>query len=327
MATVAAGPVFRLLGARDLGVSESYKTAKMPPVNVGLLDGQLAWRQHDGGHTDRPNWKYFIPWAGRFLKYTPPPAGPGPATAAYLPAPRTDPNSMTAHTRLLEKANTGRIDAYFAGDSITRRWGATDYPQLLENWKVNFTGWNAGNFGWGADTLENILWRMQNGELDGVNPKVIVLQAGTNDIGTSRPGRDADALAAFVARGIQAIVFVMRAKAPGATIVLTGIFPRNDNPELMPIIDRVNAGLAMLADGRSLRFVNINDKLAGPDGTLVEGMMNPDKLHPTLRTYQIWADALKPIFTQLLGPPAAEDKAPAPTGDPSAAAKIVRLPQ
>jgi hypothetical protein len=63
MATVAAGRVFRLLGAKDLGVGDDYRTAKMPPVNTGLLDGQLAWRQHDGGHEDRSNMKYFIEWA------------------------------------------------------------------------------------------------------------------------------------------------------------------------------------------------------------------------------------------------------------------------
>jgi hypothetical protein len=68
MATVAAGPVFRLLGAKDLGVSDNYTTEKMPPVNTGLLDGQLAWRQHDGGHTDAPNFKYFIPWANKFIR-------------------------------------------------------------------------------------------------------------------------------------------------------------------------------------------------------------------------------------------------------------------
>jgi (4-O-methyl)-D-glucuronate---lignin esterase len=68
MATVAAGRVFRLLGAKDLGVGDDYRDAKMPPVNSGLLDGQLAWRQHDGGHSDGPNWKYFIPWAEKFLK-------------------------------------------------------------------------------------------------------------------------------------------------------------------------------------------------------------------------------------------------------------------
>ncbi len=72
MAAVAAEPVFRLLGAKDLGVTTDYRTAQMPPVNVGLLDGQLAWRQHDGGHTDAPNWKYFIPWADKFLHRTAP---------------------------------------------------------------------------------------------------------------------------------------------------------------------------------------------------------------------------------------------------------------
>ncbi len=69
MAAVAAGPVFRLLGAKDLGVGEDYHRAKMPPVNAGLLGGQLAWRQHDGGHTDGPNWKYFIPWADKFFHH------------------------------------------------------------------------------------------------------------------------------------------------------------------------------------------------------------------------------------------------------------------
>ena len=63
--------MFRLLGAKDLGVSDDYTKEKMPAVNVSLLDGQLAWRQHDGGHTDGPNWKYFIPWADKFLKHAP----------------------------------------------------------------------------------------------------------------------------------------------------------------------------------------------------------------------------------------------------------------
>jgi hypothetical protein len=72
MATVAAGPVFRLLGARDIGEKEDYRTAKMPPVNTGLTDGELAWRQHDGGHEDRSNMKYFIQWANKMIKHTPP---------------------------------------------------------------------------------------------------------------------------------------------------------------------------------------------------------------------------------------------------------------
>jgi lysophospholipase L1-like esterase len=321
MATIAAGKVFRLLGAKDLGRGDDYKTATMPPVNVSLLDGHLAWRQHDGGHTDRPNWKYFIPWADRFLGHAAPAPVPALAAASYIAAPRTDENSKAAHAQLLDKAKQGRIDVYFEGDSITRRWGATDYPDLLAHWTQHFFGWNAADFGWGADKLSHILWRLQNGELDGVNPKIIVFQGGTNDIGTWTPGPDATEKAAEVTRGIQAALSVMRAKAPSATIVVTGIFPRNDNMAFVPVIAQVNRNIAALADGRTFRFININDKLAGPDGTLLDGMMNADKLHPTLKTYQIWAEALKPIFTELLGPPAAEDKAPAPTGDPQAQIK------
>ena len=325
--------MFRLLGARDLGTAEDYRTAKMPPVNTGLLDGQLAWRQHDGGHTDGPNWKYFIPWADRRLGRTPRGAsGQAPATAsstlphgaADRPAPREDANSKLAHAQLLEKAHAGGIDVYFVGDSIARRWGATDYPELLASWKANFFGWNAADFGWGADRTEHILWRLENGELDGVNPKIIVVLAGTNNIG-SQPG-DA-AKVDDITRGLQAIVDVSRRKAPKATIILTAIFPRNDNMAVMPEIDRVNANLARMADGRTIRFVNVNDRLADKDGRLLDGMMNPDNLHPTIRGYQIWADALKPLFTEILGPPASTDHAPPPTGDPSARGRSGRTPQ
>jgi lysophospholipase L1-like esterase len=315
MATVAAGPVFRLLGAKDLGVTEDYHTAKMPPVNIGLLDGQLAWRQHDGGHTDAPNWKYFIPWANKFLNYR----GAPWQLAADQPVFRTDPNSLLAHAQLLAKAKQGGIDVYFEGDSITRRWGATDYPDLLANWKKNFFGWNAGDFGWGADQIQNILWRLENGELDGVNPKVVVLLAGTNNVGNPWMTGDTDAKSEEITRGLKAVVQSIQAKAPGATIVVTGIFPRNDNMNLLPIIDKVNGNLAKMADGQKIRYLNINDKLAGPDGKLFDGMMNErDKLHPNLKGYQVWADGLKPALTELLGPPAAVDHAPAPTGDPSA---------
>jgi len=224
---------------------------------------------------------------------------------------RTDTNSQLAHEQLLAKRNRGRIDIYFEGDSITRRWGATDYPQLLENWRANFFGWNAADFGWGADRVENILWRLENGELDGVDPKVIVLLAGTNNVGNTA--------VANVTERLAAVLRVMQAKAPNAVIILMGIFPRNDNMTVMPEIDQINANLAKMADGHKIRYLNVNDKLADAVGKLYDGMMNAnDKLHPTLKGYQVWADALKPVFTELLGGPAGEDRSPPPTGDPSA---------
>jgi lysophospholipase L1-like esterase len=87
---------------------------------------------------------------------------------------------------------------------------------------------------------------------------------------------------------------------------------------VMSTIKGINENLAKFADGRTVRYLNINSKLADKNDVLLEGMMG-DKLHPTLKGYQVWADALKPIFTELLGPPAKEDHAPPPTGDPSAA--------
>src|SRR5688572_17982839 len=89
------------------------------------------------------------------------PAAPAPGSLvpADRPLARTDENSLLAHRQLLEKKTRGRIDVYFQGDSITRRWGATDYPELLANWRANFFGWNAADFGWGADRIEHILWR------------------------------------------------------------------------------------------------------------------------------------------------------------------------
>jgi lysophospholipase L1-like esterase len=243
----------------------------------------------------------------------------GQAGPADQPASRTDQNSLTAHAQLLDKAKKGGIDIYFEGDSITRRWGATDYPEFLANWKQNFFGWNAADFGWGADTIQNILWRLQNGELDNVHPKIIVLLAGTNNVGRTVPAGGDAAEVADITRGLKAVLDLMQVKAPGATIVATAIFPRNDNIAVMPTINRINANLAKFADGKKIRYLNINDKLADKDGRLFDGMMNADKLHPAIKGYQVWADALKPIFTELLGPPAKTDHAPAPTGDPSAA--------
>ena len=101
MAAVAAQPVFRLLGAKDLGVSDDYTTEKMPPVNVGLLDGQLAWRQHDGGHTDAPNWKYFLSWADMYFKrrYTPAPPAMPPAAPRRRRGARKAPPARRSRRR------------------------------------------------------------------------------------------------------------------------------------------------------------------------------------------------------------------------------------
>jgi lysophospholipase L1-like esterase len=303
MAAIASQPVFQLLGASDLGRSDDYRSEKLPPVNEGLVQGRLAWRQHDGGHTDGPNWKYFIPWANAQLG---------------LPVrgvPRQDANSMLAHQQLLQKTKAGRIDVYLLGDSITRRWGATDYPQFMSHWYATFRGWNAANFGWGGDKVENILWRVENGEMAGIDPRVVVLMAGTNDVGRTLPPDGTEAAARRISAGIASLLSAVRARAPKATVVLMGILPRNDNPAVMPVIQGINRRIARLADGRQVRYLDISPQLLDAGGSIREGMM-VDGLHLALPGYGVWADALTPVITELMGPRKSEDFAPPPTGSP-----------
>jgi lysophospholipase L1-like esterase len=165
--------------------------------------------------------------------------------------------------------------------------------------------------------VQNILWRLENGELDGVHPKVIVLMAGTNNL-NGPPGTDPEAKVEETTRGIEAILSIMRQKAPEAHIILMGITPREYRSALTDpkVIESINERISRLADGRKIRYLNINRQLADSTGKPLPGM-TVDGLHFTAKAYQVWADAVKPILTELLGPPAQTDQAPPATGDPS----------
>jgi lysophospholipase L1-like esterase len=234
--------------------------------------------------------------------------------ATTVPVRRSDANSALAHAELVKKAGAGVIDVYFIGDSITRRWGALDYPVLLANFGKNFFGWNAANFGWGGDRTQNILWRLDNGELPPVAPKVFVVQAGTNNLGDFESGEER---VAAIAAGIEAIVARCRRYAPDSLVVLTGVFPRRDRPELNTSIAAINAKLAALADEQRVRYIDIGDRLVDARGLLREEM-SEDGLHLSLAAYQVWADALKPLLVERLGAALDVDIAPAPTGNPAA---------
>jgi hypothetical protein len=140
-----------------------------------------------------------------------------------------------------------------------------------------------------------------------------VILVGTNNIGKDgKPERAADA-----ADGVAALVEVCRAKVPGATIVVMAIFPRNDSPAGNALIAEANRAIARLADGVKVRFMDINDQLADSDGKLFEGV-TVDRLHLSVKGYEIWARNLVPVLAGLLGPRAGEDHASPPTGDPRA---------
>ena len=233
-----------------------------------------------------------------------------PGRADSLAIQRADEKSRAAHERLLAKAKQGRIDVYFIGDSITRRWGATDYPEYLDYWRQRFHGWNAANFGWGGDTAENVLWRLQNGELDGVCPKMIIAQVGTNNLSKLPITEE---MKESLEQAVAAILATCRDKAADASICLFGIFPRNDIQLPISELNEINQRLRRCAIEHNAMFVDINDQLLDENGRLKAGA-TVDGLHLSLQGYQIWADAISPILERQLGPRSEVDHAPPPTG-------------
>ncbi|MCA9125472.1 MAG: endo-1,4-beta-xylanase [Planctomycetales bacterium] len=284
-----------------------------------VIERVSFWNLHDG-----QSWLNYFPWQRKnypllFDRELKPKPAYGKVIqllqreAGHAAHERRDELSRAAHDQLLQKTKQGKIDIYFQGDSITRRWGATDYPQLLEHWNQSFRGWNAANFAWGGDNTHNILWRMQNGELNQVQPKVVVLQAGTNNLPWN--GEASRETIDDVVNGIEAIIVEFNKRCPDASIVLTGLFPRDQNPKLRTAIESINERFQSLAMKHNCQFLNINEQLTGSDGKFLPGYSG-DGLHLEIPAYDVWADGLKAVFTEILGPPSNTDEAPSPTGIP-----------
>lgn len=193
------------------------------------------------------------------------------------------------HESFLKRAKEGKVDLLFLGDSITQGWGGNPV------WQKQYAPLNAANFGIGGDTTQNVLWRITNGELEGIAPKAVVLMIGTNNFGLHGDAPEA------VVRGNAAILKTLRGALPKAKILLLGLFPRDEKAgtDFRNRIQKTNAGLAKLADGKSVVSMDIGAKFLQPDGSLSKEIM-PDFLHLSEKGYQIWADAIDPALKGLM---------------------------
>ena len=201
-----------------------------------------------------------------------------------------DAGFVKAHEQFVQIAKKGETDLLFLGDSITQGWGGQK-----EVWEKAFGAYRPANFGIGGDRTQHVLWRIQNGELDGIKPKVAVLMIGTNNV--------SDDPAEGIARGITKIVETIREKTPQTKILLLAVFPRAEKPDApqRQKIQQINATIAKLEDQKNVFFLDIGDKFLQPDGTLSKEIM-PDFLHLSTKGYQIWADAITPKVTELMKP-------------------------
>ena len=200
--------------------------------------------------------------------------------------------------RYLEKRNeivdNGAVeyDVVMVGDSITHRWereggeGRQLFAEIRKTYRIL-------NLGYGGDRTEHVIWRMENGELEGYKAKLFTVMIGTNN----RDGNPAD-----IAAGVKRILGVIRAKHPESKIVLHPIFPRGAKPDDARRVAnaKVNALIKGYADGKDILWFDFGDKFLEPDGTLTKRVMN-DLLHPNETGYQIWWEAIHPLFKEICG--------------------------
>jgi lysophospholipase L1-like esterase len=213
----------------------------------------------------------------------------GLAGGAENPAATPAVKNPERHTRFLDdiKAMNGDISLVFVGDSITDGWRNKGKAV----WDKEFAPLKALNLGIGGDRTQHVLWRLQNGELDGYKAKLFVIMIGTNNGGDS---------AENVAAGIETIVKEIRTRQPQAKALLLGIFPRSATPDKRrEKNDETNKIVAKLDDGKMVKYLDIGEKFLAADKSLPKDIM-PDALHPNARGYEIWAEAIRPTLQRMM---------------------------
>jgi len=229
------------------------------------------------------------------LAQTEAPAGHPHADASAAMAKKDDGEFLKLHESFLARGRAGPIGVLFLGDSITNHWRIA--PEI---WNKYYGQFQAVNFGISGDTTQNVIWRIEHGELDGLHPRVVVLMIGTNNSGINT--------AAEIFAADKKIVDLIRAKVPTTKVLLLAIFPRGPRQkdgngpnyaQRMAVLDVVNRQLAALDDGTNVRYLDLGPKFRGADGKIPDAIM-ADQVHPSVAGYQIWADAMQPLLVEMM---------------------------
>lgn len=219
---------------------------------------------------------------------------------AVTPVLKTNDSWTSRHQAILDRVAKGNVDLLMIGDSITHGWEGSG----KETWAKYYASRNAANLGIGGDRTENVLWRLQNGEIDNIHPKLAVLMLGTNNSGRDTPEQIAD--------GLKAVVCTLRTKLPETKILILAIFPRGDGAQradkehgaTMNLFwaknDKASQLASTMADDEMIFFLDVNKALLNEQGELTREIM-ADLLHPKEKGYQLWAEAMEPTIAKLMG--------------------------
>lgn len=213
---------------------------------------------------------------------------------AVTPAERLSKKWWAArHQANLALAQQGGWELVFIGDSITQGWEGSGRT----TWEALYQSRKALNLGYGGDATEHVLWRIDNGELDGLQPKAVVIMIGTNNTGHRK-----EETPESIAAGVEAIIGRVRAKCPDAKLLLLGIFPRGATASdpMRVKNDSANVLISNFADGDRIVYLDLGAKFLNEAGELSREIM-PDLLHPKEKGYAIWAEAMEPALRRLLG--------------------------
>lgn len=212
-----------------------------------------------------------------------------PMHSAVKPVPR-DGGWMKRHESFNERVKKGNVDLIFIGDSITQGWEGAG----KNVWAKYYTPRNAVNLGIGGDRTQHVLWRLENGNIEGISPKLAVIMIGTNNSGDNTSREIAD--------GVEAIVKKLRKELPETKLLVLGIFPRgaDKNDKRRQVNEGANELIAKLADDKNIFYLDIGDKFLADDGTLSREVM-PDLLHLNEKSYTTWAESIEPTVAKLMG--------------------------
>ena len=221
---------------------------------------------------------------------------------AVLPTPKLENDFYDwykRHDEVKALASQGEVNLVFIGDSITHMFGGLPKSRIArgkEVWQKYYAHRKALNLGFGWDRTPNVLWRLENGEFDKIQPKLAVLLIGTNNLaGTKNYKKNSPQ---EVVSGIDVICKAIHQKSPQTHVLLLSLLPRGKT-ELMDDIRKINQSLPQLARGELITFVNLYGQFVDESGALRKDLMH-DEVHPNAKGYKVWAEALEPYLRKYL---------------------------
>ena len=209
--------------------------------------------------------------------------------SAITPAPRTG-RQMQRHESFNARIAKGNVDLLFIGDSITQGWEGKGKSV----WQKFYGKRNAVNLGIGGDRTQHVIWRLDNGNIKNIAPKLAVIMIGTNNSGSNTSKE--------IFEGNKVIVERLQKALPEMKILILGIFPRGANAEdkKRQVNEKANAMIAKLADGKRVHYLDIGKNFLNDEGVLTREIM-PDLLHLSTDGYTIWSESIEPSVKKLLG--------------------------